>query len=208
MWETRIIIFLILFYIAPVLSQEHDVHDVLYRSLLGDNVKGNYMGKVYNDQPEILYDDLYLVKRAVVSYKLSPLNVDDGSLPLPLNYNDIEVSFEIVGTYSGKSNSVTMRNFIDIRHIKYDYYKKKFEGISVDEPQFIACSTFIDHVYNTKKDLKNDGVEKFSDNHKNKILYYNLNSLIGMLESDTNQAFCSEGFSLVIERTPLKITKK
>ncbi len=204
MFAIRIFLFLILFHITPVLSQGHDVHDILYRSLIGDNVKGNYMGKVYNDQPELLTEDLYLVKRAVVSYKSSPLNVDDGSFPLPLNYNDVQVSFEIIGKYSGKSNSVSMRKFVDVRHIKYSYYDKKLEGISVNEPQFIACSTFIDHVYNLKKELKKYGVDKSSDDDKNKILYNNLSNMVEMLESDANQPFCSEGFSLVIERTPLK----
>lgn len=207
MYGIRIIVCSISFFLAPVFAQDYDVHDILYRSLIGDNVKGNYMGKVYNDQPEILDDDLFLVNRAVVTYKYTPLNVDNGIFPWPSNSADIEVKFEVIGRYSGTTKKVLMSRIEETRHIKYLYYKKKFEGISVDEPQFVACSVFIDHVYNLQKEFNNDGVENYSNDHPNKIFYHKLNELIETLEADVDRPFCEEGFSLVVERTPRKTTK-
>ncbi len=204
MWGIRLIVSIMLFLNAPAFSKEYDVHDILYRSLVGDNVKGKYMGKIYNDQPEMLDDDLYILTSAVISYRSNPLNVNDGSWPIPLNYDHIEVEFEVIGKYSGASKKLSMTKIKYTRHLKYDYHKKTITSLSAEEPQFVACSIFIDHVYNLQKELANAGVVNHEDSHPNKILFKNLNELIDSIDSDVKEPFCSKGFSLVIERTPRK----
>ena len=198
----RFILFIIITLPLSALASGFDVHDLLYRSLIGDSVKANALGVHYDEDPEILLDDLYLVKKATISYKYSPLNVRDVVYPIPFNSDDIEITFEVVGRYNGKDHSINLYNSSEVRHFKYKYYEKKFEGVSISEPQFISCSTFIDHVYHVSNTLKEKNVSSYSDSHPNKIYYLALNRIISSLDKDYVNYFCKDGFSLVIQRTP------
>ncbi len=194
----------IVFFPLSLLAAQYDVHDLLYRSLIGDNVKGKALGVVYDDQPEILRDDLYLVKKAVISHKYSPLNVRQREYTIPFNPDDIEVKLEVVGRYSGKDYSIKLYNSVEVRHFKYKYYEKKFEGVNSDEPQFVSCSNFVDHLYSIHSILKEKNVASYDDGHPNKIFYLGLNRVISKLDKDSVDYFCKDGFSLVIQRTPPK----
>jgi hypothetical protein len=198
----RIIFFIVISFSSGLFADSYDVNDFLYRSLIGDNVKGHMLGVEYDDQPEMLLEDLLLVKKAMVKYKYSPVNVRVDEYPLPLNYDDLEVSFEVIGRYNSKDFSINLHEFNEVRHLKYNYSKKRFEGITSSEPQFVSCSTFIDHVYNVSNYLKEKNVISYEDDHPNKIYYLGLSKIISILDKDSANYFCKDGFSLIIERTP------
>lgn len=208
MFVIRFILIIMIMQPLSVLASDYDVHDLLYRSLIGESVKGTALGVRYDEDPEILTDDLYLVKKATISYKYSPLNVRGGVYPIPFNSDDIEVSFEVVGRYNGKDYSINLYDSNEVRHFKYKYYEKKFEGLSISEPQFISCSAFIDHVYHVSNTLKEKNVTSYEDSHPNKIYYLALNKIISSLDKDPVNFFCKDGFSLVIQRTPPTHTEK
>lgn len=187
-------------------ASDFDVHDILYKGFLGDNVKGRILGKVYEDSPEILFEDLVVVKRAAILHDYTPLNTRvKGEAAIPVNYNDVKVKWYILGVYHGNDVDFSLSESERIQHIKYNYYEKKFEGISGDEPQIIACSVFIDHAKNVYNSLKEDGVDNYNDStNPKKIFYLKLKKLIEKLDGDPKYSFCNDGFSLVIERTPLE----
>jgi hypothetical protein len=173
----------------------------VYDGLIGIDIKSGYLGKDVIPDGDILDNDFLVVEKAVITDTFSPVNTRlKKEWATTINDRAIEVEYFVLGRFSATKNEFIVGNSVVKKQIKKDWLTGKFSGIEVHEPQYVACSIFIDHVTAVLKFYEEEEVYNYEDNNPKKIQFNKLNEMLKLLVHEDQNSFCSNGFNLIMQK--------
>ena len=179
-----------------------NVHDFVYDGLVGIDIKSAYLGKDFVLDGDLLDNDFIVVEKAVITDTFSPVNTrKKKEWVTTINDRAIEVEYFAVGRFSAAKNEFIAANSVVVQQIKKDWLTSKFSGVEIHEPQYVACSIFIDHVAAVLKFYEEEEVYNYEDNNPKKIKFIKLNEMLKLLPHENQSSFCSNGFSLIMQKS-------
>lgn len=192
----------IFIYFFPFSVSASNVHDFVYDGLIGVDIKTSYLGKEYVQDEDILDSDFFVVEKAVITERFSPLNTrKKKDWTTPVNTDALEVEYYVVGRYLANEKKFKPESYVIKKQIKKDWRTEKFSGFELDELQFVACSVFIDHVRSIAEFYKEDKDLDSTGNGPENTNFTKLNNIVEVLNKNDKSPFCQNGFNLVLQKS-------